>query len=569
MDKKRKKQIQIQIQIPQALQTSQLINTLTYKPPYDSSWFETENKVSLDTYIKHLFSLSKEYLKSNVHPDTIKGLFVPHDGIKKSGLCAASAYTQLLGRTQPIKRIILLCTNHESSNSFISTTYNDILSYNTNTNTNNKSLLKIDTNTIEYLKPYLKIDNNKFNNEHSFFNQLPFIEYIISQSSNLNTLIQDPTIKNNKNALLLPFLISNNINLLDENTRNNIRHILHTIIDLLKHSDTILLCTSDLSHINGHFETKINSNIYQNIRKKDNEILQFLYNGVNGLNERNQKIDDILFIANAPSCGTLAIYFFAKILHNYSGSLDYSSSTSSSSNSSGSKSPTANNNINNINNIPWINKKDIKDLNTLLNKIKQINKINKINKLTPLLPRVCCYYTSLMRNKININNFNPLELNTVLNIIDNSESSISYAGIIFTTQPYIELNKIKKLENIFSEYEKISLKGLVREQLYKQLDLYNMSKIPSHLLTTVNCSVFTYNLGLHLTIYKNNKLRSCIGTNNNYNENFYENDDFSLLNKIKKFTNELTLHKTNYKDLEFTIIEPIEINSLSFNIDII
>ena len=174
-----------------------------------------------------------------------------------------------------------------------------------------------------------------------------------------------------------------------------------------------------------------------------------------------------------------------------------------------------------------------------------------------------------MRNKININNFNPLELNTVLNIIDNSESSVSYAGIIFTTQPYIEINKIKKLENIFSEYEKMSLKGLVREQLYKQLDLYNMSKIPSHLLTTVNCSVFTYNLGLQLTVYKNNKLRACIGTNDNYNENFYENDDFSLLNKIKKFTNELTLHKTNYKDLEFTIIEPSEINNLSFNIDII
>jgi predicted class III extradiol MEMO1 family dioxygenase len=371
----------------------------------------------------------------------------------------------LLGRTQPIKRIILLCTNHEVSNSFISTSYNDILSYNTNTNTdttntdtttNNKSLLKIDTNTIEYLKPYLKIDNNRFNNEHSFFNQLPFIEYIISQSSSLNAIKQEPIIKNdksnktdkhpNKNVLLLPFLISNTINLLDENIRNNIRYILHTIIELLKNNDTILICTSDLSHINGHFETKINSNIYQNIRKKDNEILQFLYNGVNGLNERNQKIDDILFIANAPSCGTLAIYFFAKILHNYSGSLDYSSSSSSSSNSSGSKSPTT---IHNINNINWINKKEIKE-----------NK--EINTLNQLVPRLCCYYTSLMRNKINIYNFNPLELNTVLDITDNRESSVSYAGIIFTTQHYIESNKIKKIKNILSEYEKIANKGIVK-----------------------------------------------------------------------------------------------------------
>ena len=120
-----------------------------YNPPYESSWFETENKVSLDKYIKRLFSISKQHLKSNVHPDTIKGILVPHAGIRYSGLCSASAYSQIIGRSQPIKRIILLCTNHQSSDNIVSTSYTDISSYKLKSLKN----LKLDTDTIEYLKP--------------------------------------------------------------------------------------------------------------------------------------------------------------------------------------------------------------------------------------------------------------------------------------------------------------------------------------------------------------------------------------------------------------------------------
>jgi AmmeMemoRadiSam system protein B len=309
--------------------TSQLKKNI-YNPPYNSSWFETENKVSLDKYIKRLFSIAKIHLKSNVVPDTIKGILVPHAGIRYSGLCSAAAYSQIIGRKQPIKRIILLCTNHEgsiaASSGFISTTYTNVSS-NTDTNVN----INIDTKTINYLKPYLQFDDKRFQEEHSFFNQLPFIENIILESGLGNT-------KPSK-VLLLPFLISNSLNLLDEKVRSNIKKIILTLIELLKNQDTILICTSDFSHINGHFEYKIKSNIHQNIRKKDNEILQFLYDGINGINNRNQKIDDILFIQNAPSCGTMAIYFFAKMLNIFSGGIDYSSSSSSSSSSNDSKSP--------------------------------------------------------------------------------------------------------------------------------------------------------------------------------------------------------------------------------------
>ena len=166
-----------------------------------------------------------------------------------------------------------------------------------------------------------------------------------------------------------------------------------------------------------------------------------------------------------------------------------------------------------------------------------------------------------MRKKINIYNY--LELNIILDILDSSESSVSYAGLIFTTQPYIELNKVRHIETIFSEYEKNALKGLVKEKLYKNFDLYNMNKIPDHLITTINCNVFNCKLGFYLSIYKNNELRACLGTNE------INNEEFTLLSAIKKNTNELTLYKTKYKNLEFNKIEPSEYNKLLFNITIL
>jgi AmmeMemoRadiSam system protein B len=535
---------------------------LYYNPPYDSSWFETENKVSLNKYIKKLFSISKKYFKSNTNPDTIKGILVPHAGIRYSGLCSAAAYSQIIGRTQPIKRIILLCTNHESSDNFISTSYTDITSYNklsTSTSTSTLTSLKIDTKTIDNLKPYLKINDNRFNEEHSFFNQLPFIESILEQQSSQQTHTQ---------TLLLPFLISNSTNLMDIQIRENIKKIIILLLELLKYPDTILICTSDLSHINGHFETKVKTHIHQNIRKHDNEILQFIYDGINGIKNRNQKIDDILFIQNAPSYGTMAMYFFAKLLNMYSGGLDYSSSSSSSSSSSGSKSP----------DIKTPDSKSSDNKSSSIYKIMQIKeqitniKLNQMNDLSiqKIFTRVCCYYTSLMRDNINIYNttkddttnfnFNPLELIADLNITDIKKSSVSYAGLIFTTQPYIEIKENRKIENIFSQYEKLALIGFIREQLYKQLDITTKPKLPHHLILPINCQSFSSRLGVYISIYKDSALRSCNGTTET------SNYDFTILNNIKKITNELALNKSRYKDLQFLPIEFSEINNLDINL---
>ena len=507
MDKKRK--IQKIIKSPIHL----------YKPPYESIWFATEKNISLDAYLKQLFEIAKQYLKSNTNPDTIKGILVPHASVYYSGLCSASAYTQLLGRTNNIKRIILLCTNHQiATNSFISTSYTEIASF-----IANRPNLKIDTKTIDYLKPYLQIDDSRFKEEHSFYNQLPFIESIINAPSS--------------QFVLLPFLISNSLNLLDEKIRYNIRKILNTILELLKNKDTILICTSDLSHINGDFEYKIKSNIFQNIRKKDNEILQFLYNGINGLRDRNQKLDDILFIQNAPSCGTMAIYFFAKLLNSYSGGIDFSSSGSSSSNSSGNNSP-------------------------LFNKINPFDKPLQNNKLQ-LFPRVCCYYTSLIRDKLDIFKFNPLELNASIDITSILKSSVSYSGLIFTTQPYIEYRKLRKLENMFSQYEKIVLIGFIKEQIYNNFYNKLSNTMSSMLIMPINCQVFLQNLGIYVCVYKDNKLRSCIGTID------INNDDSSILYNAKQYAHELSFNKNSYKDMNFPKLEANELNKLTFEISIL
>ena len=172
------------------------------------------------------------------------------------------------------------------------------------------------------------------------------------------------------------------MNLLDVNTRDNIRKILNVLIQLLNNRDTVLICTSDLSHINGQFDTKIRTHIHQNIRNKDSEILQFMYDGINGIKSCSQNIDDVLFIQNAPTNGTIAMYFFSKILNSYVGSLESSSSSSSSSSSNDSRSPNINKQM-------------------LLEGYEYKNNIH----LKQLFPRVCCYYTSLTRQYINLFNF--------------------------------------------------------------------------------------------------------------------------------------------------------------------
>jgi AmmeMemoRadiSam system protein A/AmmeMemoRadiSam system protein B len=492
------------------LSNNSLQQNSIYTPPYNTAWFETENGLSLEMYLKSMFKIAKESLSCNLNKDTTKAILVPHAGIRYSGICSASAYYELYNRTSHIKRIILLCTNHQSLDNpnainIVGCNFSKITSYRIG-----KPKLSIDTKTMEKLTPYIQINNALFEEEHAFFNQLPFLETIAP------------------NALICPLLIGNMT--LSTNNHSKIREILQILKQLAQKDGTVIVCTSDLSHINGDFTHKIHSYISQNIRKSDSEILQFLYNIVNGVRTRTNKIDELLFLQNSPACGILAMYLFGKLLNAISKDNSRTSSDSSDSNSSSG----SGNRI-------------------LYNK-------NYFNS------RVSCYYTSVIRSRIDIFNFDKNTLVPILNITDMSSSSVSYAGVVFTTQRNIQIRKQRKIDMICSEYEKIALLGLAKEQLYYKLlqtqyhsqSSKSVVKVPDSLIRVIASPVFNLNLGIFTTLHKNGQLRGCIGTLET------DNDEITIESNVKKY-----ILDTAFRDNRFPAVELSEFNKLEFSITIL
>jgi len=514
---------------------------LTYNIPYNSIWFETEKSLTLEQYIKKQINIAKTHLNSNINynKNIAKAVFVPDSYINSSGLCSASSYYELYKQSQshtPIKRFIIFCTDHstpdtKSLNTFITTSYTDIASYTSNSSNNNIDNIKIDQKSIAKINKYISIDNERFDNEHSFFVQIPYIE----------TLFKKTSIAKNDQILILPFIISNKLNLLDKENSDKIRGIMKFLKELLLNDDTVLICVSNLSQINGQYHHKIKSYIYQNIKKEDNIILQFLYNEINGIKTRNYKIDDILFIQNAPSDDIMTIYLFGKLLNSLCGSLNCSTYSSSSDSSI--------------------------DSNNSINK-------NYINN-TIIYPRITCYYTSLIRNHIDLFNFKTSQLTTVLNIENstvNTTSSISFVSLIFTSQPNIELTKLRNIENLLSEYEKINLIGFTKEYINNKSNSNSNSdktnkKIPLHIIYPINSPIYKYNFSICISIIINDILYKYMSSNNyddnndnnnndnNNNDNNY-NNDYTIVNNIKQIID----NQINYN---------LDINKCSFNINIL
>jgi uncharacterized protein (TIGR00296 family)/AmmeMemoRadiSam system protein B len=490
---------------------NELGESLIYNTPYNTTWFETEFNLDLNQYIRKLFLITKNNLSCNVEPNTTKAILVPHAGISHSGLCSASAYYELTKRTRPIKNIILLCTSHYSKAessiklNIIAPAFANIT---TSINANKKSqTMSIDTELITKLKDLIHLDIEPFYNEHSFFNQIPFLELVAP------------------NATLCPLLIGDII--LDKKNMAMLAMLIKTIKERLMKSDSIIICTSDLSHVNGHFPTKINNNIFQNIRRQDNETLKFLYNIIDGNESRNKLIDTILFMQNTTTCGINAIYVFGKILHSLNNS--YSSNGSSSSDSGSDRS----------------------------------NKSNNTGKYTDqkyLYSRISCYYSSVTRDYIKIDDFNPNQLISLYEISNNKMASVSYASIIFTKQPYIQSKSTRQIDSIITEYEKLALIGLARENLFYFL---SSNKVSGNLIKPIYSPAFDLSLGIFVTIHKkingsSSQLRGCIGTLET------NNDESTIESNIKKYVIESAIH-----DKRFTPISIDEYNRLEFSITIL
>ena len=269
----------------------------------------------------------------------------------------------------------------------------------------------IDTEFINELHEHtsLKIgDISIFNKEHSFLNQIPFLS-LLSPRPKLIPIICGGVDKNN---IELSRYISNNIN-----------------------NTTLLICTSDMSHVNGDFnEQIIGDDIYYRIRQNDSKVTQYLTN----VNSHQRDVD----LNKTSVCGREAIKLFVSILN-------------------------------------------------ILN--------------TPLYPRLQCYY---MSQQITDDIFDE---HTLLNntIIDNNQSCVSYASIIYSTEFYINNNERRTMTKILTRYEQLQLLKYARDVVINHYE--NKSE---ELLNPLYTHVNNIKRGLFVTIKNriNDELRGCIGT---------------------------------------------------------
>lgn len=122
-------------------------------------------------------------------------------------------------------------------------------------------------------------------------------------------------------------------------------------------------------------------------------------------------------------------------------------------------------------------------------------------------PRLTCYYTSAQLSQARNNNsinIKKLIADIPDNIFNKIKNSVSYAGLIFTT----EKNNTLKEEEQFTDYEKLSLYNLAKRTIENEL---NDNKVPTELLYPIRTVSLDKNAGAFVTLEKNGNLQGCIG----------------------------------------------------------
>ena len=181
--------------------------------------------------------------------EDVQILLVPHAGLKYSGICAAAAYSTV--KHKAFDTIILLCADHSNSSKLKITNM-------THWSVGAFGMTNVDqqlSQTLKALYPNVfEIDNTALQQEHSFFVQIPFIRQLKFQS-------------------IVPILCGN--------TQESIVPIIETI---LRKPNRLIVCSTDLSHINGQFEHKMDANM---LFQHDSSTIQYLINNTNQLDPNN------------------------------------------------------------------------------------------------------------------------------------------------------------------------------------------------------------------------------------------------------------------------------------------
>jgi uncharacterized protein (TIGR00296 family) len=159
-------------------------------------------------------------------------------------------------------------------------------------------------------------------------------------------------------------------------------------------------------------------------------------------------------------------------------------------------------------------------------------------------------------NIIDENGFDKQTLTPLYEIRGTNKSSVSYIGLIYTKQAYIQSKQTRKIANLLSQYEELALLGLAREQLFYHLIKadHNIS-MPTNLIRPINSQVFSLELGIFTTLrYKDGKLRGCLGTLET------GNDEFNIESNVKKYVVDTAIRDSRFEPIELSEFHKLDIS---------
>lgn len=248
----------------------------------NNSWFTTPNNISLDKYVYNL--MENTYNESKLKK---KCFVVPHDGIIYSGIVSARIYNYLLNNIALSKsntiNIIMLCANHHiNKKKLILPTVKMINFDNPSDNEYINKFIINDTIIQEIYENSSETDfdsGNDFINEHSFYNQLPFLTYI-------QTLIGFF----GKKIKLIPIIVG---------TSNISSNLSTKLASIINEPSSFVIISSDFNHEGPRFNSSIPSSI--KLKKMDLDAINFIGNH-----------NDIL-LEKTSVCGHYALMLYAKV----------------------------------------------------------------------------------------------------------------------------------------------------------------------------------------------------------------------------------------------------------------
>ncbi len=236
--------------------------------------------ITLSDYISSL--MTKNKIKST---DKRKAFIVPHAGIAFSGQVSALMYNHLLSninnsKTKNINLVILAANHHVNSDTLILPSFSSV-----ELTTRTPFLVNVDMIQDLYKTgSNISTTNQFFKNEHSFYNQLPFLDYIRNQIK-----------KEKKEMKLLPIIVG---------TTKVSPQLEQALLGIINRPSTFVIISSDFNHLGPRFSSLLPSSI--GFKKRDLDGLELLL-------QQNEKAEKELSSDKYSICGYKALLLYFRL----------------------------------------------------------------------------------------------------------------------------------------------------------------------------------------------------------------------------------------------------------------